>query len=158
MYKTKNTLADNTRKTSISLLQTALSNAIDLGLQCKQAHWNVKGPSFIALHELFDQLNKEVAGYADQMAERIVSLGGQAYGTISAVKDTSSLDEYPKEAVKQSEHIQALSKALAVFGGQVRMASDEAGETGDQNTSDLFTEISRAIDKSLWFVEAHAAP
>ncbi|RVT81594.1 DNA starvation/stationary phase protection protein Dps [Rhodobacteraceae bacterium CCMM004] len=155
MHPTRNTLPNNTRKVSISLLQNRLHDAIDLTAQAKQAHWNVKGPSFIALHELFDTIHGELDSHADLIAERLVSLGGQAHGTVRAAAAGSSLEEYPLKASTQEDHIAALSSALAKFGESVRIAIDETANCGDQDTSDLFTEISRAIDKSLWFVEAH---
>lgn len=155
MHKTKNTLADNTRKTVIPLLQARLYDAIDLTSQAKQAHWNVKGPNFIALHELFDQVHGEADGHADLIAERLVALGGQAQGTVRISATNSELAEYPLNASAQADHVDALSSALAKYGQLVRDASDIAGDAGDQDTSDLFTEISREVDKSLWFVEAH---
>lgn len=156
MYTTKNTLADNARKASIALLQSQLFNAVDLSSQAKQAHWNVKGSNFLALHDLFDKIHGELNGHADLIAERLVSLGGQAHGTIRAVSTSSSLPEYPLDISAQELHIEALSSALAAFGSSIRQASDTSSDSGDQNTSDLFTEIARAVDKSLWFVEAHA--
>ena len=156
MHKTKNTLPDNTRKAVISLLQARLADALDLAGQAKQAHWNVKGPGFIALHELFDQIHAETMGHADLIAERLVMLGGQAYGTTQAVSETTSLKPYPLDASRQEDHIEALSTALADFGGAIRRAIGDADESGDDDTADLFTEVSRAVDKSLWFVEAHA--
>jgi len=155
MHSTKNTLPDNIRASAIELLQARLSDAIDLTTQAKQAHWNIKGPSFIALHELFDQIYTETGEHSDLIAERLVALGGQAKGTARATAGASSLEEYPLEASNQNDHIEALSSALAAFGGNTRAAIDEAAQFGDQDTTDLFTEVSRAVDKSLWFVEAH---
>ena len=154
-YTTQNTLPDNIRARTIPLLQTGLVEALDLAAQAKQAHWNVKGPNFVALHELFDQINADSSAHADMMAERLVSLGGQAHGTIKTVFETSGLNEYPEDASRQDTHLKALSSSLAKFGDTVRKASDTAGEIGDADSADLFTEISRAVSKSLWFVEAH---
>ena len=155
MHKTKNSLPDNTRKAMISLLQARLVDALDLAGQAKQAHWNVKGPSFIALHELFDQIHTETMGQADMLAERLVSIGGQAQGTASVVAGTTGLKPYPLNASRQEDHVEAFSTALADFGTALRDAIKDANESGDDDTADLFTEISRAVDKSLWFVEAH---
>lgn len=156
MYATKNSLPDNTRKAMIALLQARLVDCLDLASQAKQAHWNVKGPSFIALHELFDQIHKEVVAHADDLAERMVALGGQAKGTARTIAAGSGLPEYPLEATAQADHIEAFSTALASFGETARIAIEDADEAGDADTADLFTQISSAIDKSLWFVEAHS--
>ena len=152
---TKIDLDSGIREQVITVLSARLADAVDLTAQAKQAHWNVKGPNFIALHELFDQIYGEMGGHADTIAERLVALGGQAHGTVGSVAEGSSLPEYPLEISAGADHVEALSTALAAFGKSVRAAIDEAAEFGDQDTADVFTEVSRAIDKSLWFVEAH---
>jgi starvation-inducible DNA-binding protein len=155
MFKTKNDLSEGVRVKAIELLSLRLADAIDLLTQTKQAHWNVKGPNFIALHELFDKINEDVEDYVDDIAERVVQLGGVAEGTARMVARKSSLTEYPANAVDGRSHVEALSSALAAFGKAARKGINEANEFGDLDTADLFTEISRGIDKWLWFVEAH---
>jgi starvation-inducible DNA-binding protein len=155
MFKTKNDLSEATRVKAVELLNARLADCIDLQTQTKQAHWNVKGPTFIALHELFDKINEEVEDYVDDIAERAVQLGGVAEGTARMVAKRTSLAEYPASAVDGRSHVEALSTALAVFGKAARKAIDQANELGDLDTADLFTEVSRGIDKWLWFVEAH---
>jgi starvation-inducible DNA-binding protein len=155
MFKTKNDLSEATRGKAIELLNARLADAIDLQTQTKQAHWNVKGPNFIALHELFDKVNEDVEDYVDNLAERAVQLGGIAEGTARMAAKRSSLSEYPAKTVEGHSHVEALSSALATFGKSVRKAIDTANDFNDLDTADLFTEISRGIDKWLWFVEAH---
>ena len=155
MFKTKNDIPEATRVKVVELLNARLADCIDLQTQTKQAHWNVKGPNFIALHELFDQINEDVEDYVDDIAERAVQLGGIAEGTARMVAKRSSLAEYPAMAVDGRSHVEALSSALAAFGAAARKGIDQANELGDLDTADLFTEISRGIDKWLWFVEAH---
>jgi starvation-inducible DNA-binding protein len=155
MYTTKNDLAEQTRTKLVELLNARLADAIDLQTQMKQAHWNVKGPNFIALHELFDKINEEVEDYVDDLAERAVTLGGVAIGTARAIAQRSQLNEYPLQMAKGRDHVQAVSSALATFGKSVRQAIDTSDNLADRDTADLFTEISRGIDKWLWFVEAH---
>ena len=155
MYETRNDLSKKTRQQVIELMNSRLADAIDLKTQTKQAHWNVKGPSFIALHELFDQIAASVEEYGDLIAERVVQLGGKAAGTARIVAQRSSLEEYPAEIGDESEHVEALANALAAFGKTCRQAIDLTSELGDADAADIFTEISRGIDKYLWFVEAH---
>ena len=155
MFKTKNDLPEATRVKAVELLNARLADCTDLQTQTKQAHWNVKGPNFIALHELFDEINGEVEDYVDDIAERAVQLGGVVEGTARAVAKRSSLPEYPLNAVDGRSHVEALSSALAAFGKSARKAIDQANDFGDLDTADLFTEVSRGIDKWLWFVEAH---
>ena len=152
MLKTKNDLPESIRMKAVELLNARLADAIDLQTQIKQAHWNVKGPNFIALHELFDKINEDVEDYVDDIAERAVQLGGVAEGTARTAAKRSSLSEYPTNAVDGRAHVEALSSVLAAFGRSARKAIDDAD---DLDTADLFTEISRGIDKWLWFVEAH---
>src|SRR5882672_2557185 len=152
MFKTKNDLSEATRVKAIELLNARLADCIDLQTQTKQAHWNVKGPTFIALHELFDKINEAVEDYVDDIAERAVQLGGVAEGTARMAAKRSSLTEYPAKAVDGPSHVDALSSALAAFGKSARKGIDQADEFGDLDTADIFTEISRGIDKWLWFV------
>lgn len=155
LFDTKNDLARETRVEVIALLNQRLAEAIDLQTQCKQAHWNVKGPAFIALHKLFDEINEVVEGYVDEIAERVVQLGGIAEGTVGAVEEHSKLPDYPLALSTGAEHVAALSDALAAFGRAVRIGIEEMNELEDAGTADLLTGISRGVDKWLWFVEAH---
>lgn len=155
MYTTKNTLPEKVRIQTCGMLQVHLSNTIDLTMQAKQAHWNVKGPDFISLHELFDKISGDSLSYTDTIAERIVQLGGIAEGTLKSVGKKATLPEYPLTISSGHEHVQALSHSLAYFGETVRKAIGHSNELNDQDTADIFTEISRSVDKYLWFVEAH---
>lgn len=155
MHNTKIDISVDTREQMIELLNARLADSIDLKSQAKQAHWNVKGMNFIALHELFDQVATQVEEYTDTIAERVTILGGMAEGTVRVSAQKSSLNQYPMEISEGRDHVDALSTALADFGKKVRANIDEADEAGDMDTADVLTEVSRGIDKLLWFVEAH---
>jgi starvation-inducible DNA-binding protein len=152
---TRHDLPDNCRKAMIALLNARLADAIDLRLALKQAHWNVKGPNFIALHEMFDQMQVRVNGFVDEIAERAVTLGGQALGTTQTVANGSQLAAYPTAIVAERAHIEALAERVALFAKLVRQAIDAADEAGDKDTADLFTGVSKQMDMDLWFLEAH---
>jgi len=155
MYPTKNDLLAEARSSLVELLNARLADALDLMTQMKQAHWNVKGPSFIALHELFDKIVEDAEEYVDDLAERAVQLGGVARGTARMVAKASTLPEYPERASSGREHVEAVTNVLAAFGKSVRAAIEQSAKLGDADTSDLFTGVSRGVDKWLWFVEAH---
>jgi len=155
MHQTKNDLAKKNREKVIETLNARLADAIDLKTQAKQAHWNVKGPHFIGLHELFDQVATAVEAHTDLIAERVTALGGTAMGTTRVVAQKSTLSEYPLEIIDGTAHVDALSTAMADFGKKIRKGIDDTDKLGDADTADLFTEVSREIDKLLWFVEAH---
>ena len=140
----------------VDLLNARLADAVDLSSQMKQAHWNVKGPAFIALHQLFDTIHDAVQQHVDDVAERITALGGTARGTAAVAASASTLPEYPLGIQAGRDHVEAVGAALAAFGKGVRAAIAEAGEAGDADTEDLFVGVSRDIDKNLWLVEAHA--
>src|SRR5579859_2833796 len=144
MYKTKIDLPEKTRRNVIAILNDRLADAIDLQSQVKQAHWNVKGPHFIALHELIDEI-----------AERVTSLGGTAEGTVAVAGKRSKLKNYPLSITAGRDHLFYLSTQVSVFGKVVREAITDTDELGDADTADLFTGISRDVDKYLWFLEAH---
>jgi starvation-inducible DNA-binding protein len=139
----------------IAILNQRLADGSDLKSQAKQAHWNVKGPNFIALHELFDRVATELDPIVDDIAERVTTLGGTALGTVRVSAQNSTLAEYPLEIIDGGDHVEALSDALADFGKKVRADIDATDKLDDADTADLFTGVSRSIDKLLWFVEAH---
>ena len=155
MYATQNDVAEKIRIQVAGILQVHLALAIDLTLQAKQAHWNVKGPSFIALHELFDKTAEEAEEHVDLLAERIVQFGGIAEGTIQATFKRTVLPVYPLTISTGHEHVEALSHSLAYFAESIREGISEVSKFEDADTVDILTQISRAVDKRLWLVEAH---
>jgi len=155
MYRTSNTLSENILFKSAEVLNRHLAAAIDLHAPVKQAHWNVRGPAFIAIHELLDEVADVVDSYSDTIAERAAALGSTAEGTIQAAVKRSFLEQYELGVADQEAHLAAVTAALAVFGDSARKAIDEAAAFGDQDTSDVFTEVSRGIDYQTWLVESH---
>jgi len=151
-------LGANTRQKMCDLLNARLADAIDLAGQAKQAHWNVKGLNFAALHTLFDQLHANVTAHVDVIAERIVALGGVADGTVQGVASATTLPAYPKEIRAGRDHLDRMSIAFATFGKAAREAIDTAEDAGDVVTADLFTAIAAAADKDLWMLDAHLEP
>jgi starvation-inducible DNA-binding protein len=155
LHATSNDLKSNSKKVAIELLNARLADGIDLALLTKQAHWNLKGPQFIAVHEMIDGFRTEIDGHVDTMAERVVQLGGTALGTTQSVANATTLTAYPTDIYKIVDHLHALVERYAKAANLVRAAIDEADEAGDADTADIFTAYSRALDKALWFLEAH---
>lgn len=143
------------RQRLIELLNQQLAETLDLYTQTKQAHWNVKGSNFFQLHELFDQLATDAFGFIDTIAERATALGGYACGTARMAAQASKIPEYPREAIEGRQHLDALIERWARYGANNRKALDAAQNDDDQATADIFTDVARAIDKDLWFLEAH---
>src|SRR5271167_207064 len=138
MYKTKIELPEKLRRNAIVILNDRLADAIDLQSQVKQAHWNVKGPHFIALHELFDKISNVVLEQIDDIAERVTSLGGTAEGTVAVAAKRSKLKNYPLSITAGKDHLFYLSTQLSVYGRAVRAAIADTDEIGDADTADLF--------------------
>lgn len=155
MLRTKNAMEESVRRPMATLLNARLADTVDLMMQCKQAHWNVKSPAFEALHELFERVHVAVHEYADLLAERAVQLGAVVGGTARQAAARSNLKEYPLSIVTGDEHIEALSTALSDYGRLVREDIETAQEMRDAVSADLLTEVSRGVDKWLWFVESH---
>lgn len=149
-------LNDNTRNKVIDLLNARLSDVISLAMATKQAHWNIKGPGFIGVHELLDEVADRLRESSDLIAERAVILGGYARGTAEVVAQETSMATYPVEEKDIQIHIEALRERFLDVGSKIRAGIDEAGEIGDDDTEDLFTEVSRQIDKDAWFIAANA--
>ncbi len=155
MFKTSIDIPEKSRVDLIALLNARLADTLDLKLQTKHAHWNVKGPQVQQLHELFDQIAGRLEEHSDLIAERVTALGGTANGTTRQVAAASTLAEYDLQATAGAEHVRALASRLSRLVAGVRAAIDKSTRLGDMSTADLFTEISRAADKDLWFLEAH---
>jgi starvation-inducible DNA-binding protein len=156
MFETRNDLPAENREKLVELLNARLADTLDLYSQVKQAHWNVKGPDFIQLHELYDMVAETVLPFVDEIAERATALGGLATGTVRMAAEATSLDEYPLDGTEGQETVRLVADRLATYGAAAREAIETAdSELGDMDTADLFTDISRAIDKHLWFVETH---
>ncbi|MGY4631504.1 DNA starvation/stationary phase protection protein Dps [Thermostichus sp. OS-CIW-29] len=155
LYPTQIDLPAEARAQLVELLNQSLADTLNLKTQVKQAHWNVKGMHFIALHEMFDTFASTLENYVDMLAERVTALGGIARGTARIVAQTSTLPEYDLAAEEGRDHLQALAARYAQYAASVRRNIDRTTELGDADTADLFTEISRQIDKDLWFIEAH---
>lgn len=154
-YKTRIDLPAEVREQVITLLNQQLADTFDLYSQAKQAHWNVKGPEFFPLHELFDKLADEAHEYVDMIAERVTALGGTAAGTVRMSAAASRLDEYPLDVSRGLSSVEALVGAYSSLAATTREAIETAERAGDADTADLLTEVSRGLDKSLWFLEAH---
>lgn len=148
-------LKSNTKTEMIDLLNARLADAIDLALVTKQAHWNLKGPTFIAVHELLDQLRDDVDEHVDIIAERVAQLDGIALGTLQAVSKASKLAPYPTDIRKVPDHVGALVERYAEVSKSTREGIDAADEAGDADTADIFTAFSRTLDKDLWFLKSH---
>ena len=148
-------LKSNTKAEMIDLLNARLADAIDLALITKQAHWNLKGPTFIAVHELLDQLRDDVDEHVDIIAERVAQLDGIALGTLQTVGKSSKLAPYPTYIRKVADHLGALVERYADVSKSTRESIDKADEAGDADTADIFTAFSRSLDKNLWFLKSH---
>lgn len=155
LISTRIDMGSEQRTVMVDLLNDAVAHLIDLHNQVKLAHWNVRGPHFIAYHELFDKVADHVTDAADMAAERATTLGGTAGATVHRIAQTTRLPEWPMNERRDSVVIRTLADRVAAVGNQVRKAIDTATEAGDAGTADLFTEISRQMDQDLWFLEAH---
>lgn len=154
-HQTRNNTESNAKTVSIDLLNKRLADGIDLALATKQAHWNLKGPQFIGIHEMLDGFRDQLDDWNDMVAERVTQLGGTAVGTVQGVDEGTALPAYPTNIYAIADHLAALIDRYAGYANAVRQNIDDTDEAGDAGTADLFTEISRGVDKQLWFLEAH---
>ncbi len=155
MHRTRNNLSSNAKSVSIDLLNARLADGIDLALATKQAHWNLKGPQFIGIHLMLDGFRTEQDEWNDTMAERAVQLGGTALGTTQTTASMTKLSPYPTDVYAVADHLAALIDRFSTYANALHDSIDQADEAGDADAADIFTEVSRGIDKQLWFLEAH---
>ena len=149
-------ISDETASEMVKLLNANLANVIDLTLDGKQCHWNLQGKGFIGVHQLLDETSERILEVSDTIAERIVILGGQPNGLASRVVKESILDDYPTDITEVNQHVRELTSRYKTVAETLRKAIATAGDAGDEDTADLFTEASRIIDKDAWFIGANA--
>lgn len=154
-FDTRIDVAKDARGELVALLNQQMADNADLHSQTKQAHWNVKGQNFMQLHLLFDQVAGMVEPFTDELAERVTALGGYATGTVRMAAEATTLPEFPTNAHDGHAHLAALAERWAAYAASTRAAIERAGQLGDPTTEDLFTEISREVDKALYFLEGH---
>jgi starvation-inducible DNA-binding protein len=154
-FSTSIDLKEDVRAKAVALLNQQLADSLDLYSQLKQAHWNVKGKDFYQLHLLFDEFAAHAEEWIDLIAERVTALGGYATGTVRMSAAATALPEYPTDVTEGMDHTRSVVERLANYAASTREAIDQTEEWGDASTADLFTEISRQVDKDLWFAEAH---
>lgn len=154
-HETRNDTSSNAKEVSIALLNARLADAINNALLTKQAHWSLKGRQFISVHEMLDGFRGQVDEWTDLMAERVVQLGGTALGTTQVVGTATTLPAYPTDIYRVEDHMKALAERYGRVANAVRKAIAESEEAGDAGATDIYTEVSRGLDKQLWFIEAH---
>lgn len=154
-HPTINDVKSNAKSVAVELLNARVADCIDLALLTKQAHWNLKGREFIAVHEMLDGFRTQVDGFVDTMAERVTQLGGTALGTTQTTAKATTLAPYPVDIYGIPDHLHALIDRYGKAANNIRSSIDQAADAGDANTADIFTEVSRGLDKALWFLEAH---
>jgi len=149
MYQTKNDLPAQTRADVIGIRNARLADSIDLMHQAKQAHWHVKGPSFMALHTLFDEVVDAAEDSMDLLAERVVQVGGTAEGTIQVATARTGLKAYPLTLAEERAHVEALASALAAYGTSVRQGIEQADALGDRDTAHFHQDLTGCRHVSL---------
>jgi starvation-inducible DNA-binding protein len=155
LLPSRNDLSQKARTEVVDLTNRAIASLIDLQLQTKQTHWNLRAPQFIAIHEMLDELYADLDKYVDVLAERITQLGGTAYGTLEAVTAHTKLETYPAKVHTWESRIEHFANVIAIAGAQCREAIDQTDEAGDAVSADIYTGVARGIDMWLWKVESH---
>ncbi len=155
MHHTRQSIQERERMDLVNMLNQTLASTSDLYAQLKHAHWNIKGPQFIAMHKLFDEIAEEVEGHVDTIAERITALGGTAFGTIQDVVKNTQLRVLPNNVFTLEQLLEHITHNFAILSELARECMDRSEELDDMATNDVYVDLARSLDKNLWFLEAH---
>jgi starvation-inducible DNA-binding protein len=154
MFKSPSHLPEDARATIAETLNARLADGLDLHMQIKVAHWNVKGPQFAALHPLFETFAIGLAAHNDSIAERAVTLGAKAYGTARHVAARSRIPEYDQETTRDLEHVRLLAERIEIYLVGLRESRGVGEKLGDTDTVDLLTGVISEFEKHAWFLRA----
>lgn len=155
MHATQVNIPLESRQMVVKMLNTSLAVTTDLHMAFKQAHWNIKGMEFYALHLLFDEIAKEMTDFSDLIAERVTALGGTASGTLQQAANSTQLPPYPTDIFSTKDHLNALINRLGIAANHMREHIRHAERSDDMVTSDMYIGITTGLDKRLWFLQAH---
>jgi starvation-inducible DNA-binding protein len=155
MFNTHIDIDKDSRTQLVDLLNAQLADTFDMFSISKQAHWNVKGPQFFSLHELFDLIAEGLTAHVDTIAERITALGGVAFGTVRMAAASTRLDAYPTDVFDSMDTVEVMVTRMSQLAASTREAAEKAEKLEDMDTNDVMIEVSRDLDKWLWFLEAH---
>jgi starvation-inducible DNA-binding protein len=154
MYKSPSNLPEAARREIADHLNARLSDGLDLHSQIKVAHWNIKGPQFPALHPLFETFAVDLATFNDSIAERAVTLGAKAYGTVRHAAKSSQIAEYPQDTTRDLEHVKLLAERFDAYLKGVSSARSAVEKLGDVDTVDILTQVVTTFEKHAWFLRA----
>lgn len=154
-FSTLNDLSYEARTLAVDVLNARLADLVVLHSLAKQMHWNVKGVHFRQLHELYDDAAGALLEPIDMVAERVVQLGGVAEGSAARAAKTSDLHDIALDITASMDTARALASRWSEVALGVRASIGALAESGDEGSLDLLTEVSRLLDKYLWFIEAH---
>jgi len=144
------------RRQVASELQPVLADLLDLSLQGKQAHWNIVGPFFPAIHAQLDTVVEDARTWSDTVAERIVALDVPAQGQVRDVMEGSSLPPLPKEMIRDRDTVRLVTERLAAAAARAHQAADRLGER-DTVSQDILLEVAQGLEKHLWMFRAQLA-
>ena len=157
MYRSPSPLDEAACARLAESLNARLADGLDLHSQLKVAHWNVRGPQFPSLHPLFETMAVGLAAHNDAIAERAVTLGTLARGTVRHVASASRLPEYPQETTRDLEHVRLLAERIETYLAGLRESRTLSEKEGDPDTVDLLTGAILEFEKHDWFLRASLA-
>jgi starvation-inducible DNA-binding protein len=140
---------------TVDTLNFHVALASDLRSQVKQAHWNVVGPNFIALHKLFDEQATLLLAQVDIFAERVRALRGVARGTVRQAAAESPLEDIEADELPEAEAVQAILDRFERYSLSLTAAIEAADELKDLSTQDIFIEAQRDVDLHAYFLRSH---
>lgn len=154
LMETKNVLPEGARVVVAEALEQLVYDTVDFWSQMKTAHWNLRGPRFLELHQFFDLLAQRLEKAADKISERAVQLGCHAQGTVRESAKCSRMPDFGQKLYDEKAAVPGLIRRYGIYTEWLKQATEVAFKEGDQVTANMLITMMEKFDKDLWMLEA----
>ncbi|MFT4417253.1 Dps family protein [Fredinandcohnia humi] len=135
------------------IVNKQIANWSVLYIKLHNYHWFVKGPQFFTLHVKFEELYNEAALHIDELAERLLALGGQPVATMKEILEVSSIREADGNE-NAEDMVSVISNDFSILTGELKEGMKIAEEADDETTGDMLLAIHQSLEKHVWMLQS----